>query len=193
MKSQLKFLCVLLGLAATQVAAKVDDLPGYVDLSHIAVPEDAKESIEVNLKKPLLRLAAAAVQLSDPELARIIDDIDLIAVTGFTVAQEDMSVFQAEMARIGQQLGEQGWEKAARVREKGGEQFEVYLKAKDEEIVGLLVMGFEKGQEAVFVNLAGRIDPAQIGRIGSRLNISPLDSLHLDQRVGTTQSMGGAP
>ena len=60
------------------------------------------------------------------------------------------------------------------------EHVDVYLKLKGEAIIGLTVIAGESNDEIILVNIAGDIDPAQIGRIGRRFNITPLDSLHLD-------------
>lgn len=187
MRIYLCILCTLLALGSAQAAEKLEELPGYVDLSGIAIPEDAETSIEVYLKKPLLRLVAEASRSQEPEFAEMIDQIELISVGGFSVDDEELSRIRAQIAETVEKLENTGWEKVARVRERG-EHLHVYLRVDGDEIVGLLVMGFEKEREAIFVNIVGHIDPAEIGRIGSRFNIAPLDSLRLGQAEPSTSS-----
>jgi hypothetical protein len=47
-------------------------------------------------------------------------------------------------------------------------------------IAGLVVMAVEPGDEAAFVNIVGDIDPAQIGRLGRKFDIEPLDSIRIE-------------
>jgi len=187
MRIYLCALSALLILDGVAAAEKLEELPGYVDLSHIAIPEGAETSMEVYLKKPLLRLVAEASRSKEPEFAELVDGIELISVSGFSVEDEDLLRIQGQIAETTKRLEAAGWEKVARVREKG-ETLHVYLRVDGDEIVGLLVMGFEKEREAIFVNIVGHIDPAEIGRIGSRFNIAPLDSLRLERTESSASS-----
>jgi hypothetical protein len=158
----------------------MEDLPGYVDFSAIGIPQEAQTSIEVYLRAPLLKLVAAATRNDDPEAAALIDKIQLIRVQGFSVAAGERPALEARIAALAGQLEEKKWEKVARIRDKE-DLVHVFLKVDGEAVSGLCLMGFEEDGEAVFVNIVGDLDPAQIGRIGRTFDISPLDSLHLDR------------
>ena len=56
------------------------------------------------------------------------------------------------------------------------EQVQIFMKARDEKVEGLTVMAVN-GEEAVFLNILGVIDPAQVGKV--------MDSLNVDVAVDT--------
>lgn len=181
-------LIVLLALGARPGRAEstVEQLPGYVDLNGLGLPSTAEASVEVNLRGPLLRLIGAASRGDEPEFAEMIDKLQLIRVQVFPLKSLGSAVgVQESINLLGSRVEQQGWERVVRVREQS-EQAHVYLKLNGEQITGLLVMAIDdsgKGDdEVVFVNIVGNIDPEQIGRLGRQLNISPLDSIRLDQR-----------
>lgn len=172
-------LCLLPGIA--RAADELEAHPGYVDLTAIETISDEEASIEVYLKGPVLRLVAEATRHDEPELADMLTRLKIIQVRGFDLKPdpEEVARVKKEIKNIAKQLESQGWEKVVRVRERH-EHVDVYLKLKGEAIIGLTVIAGESNDEIILVNIAGDIDPAQIGRIGRRFNITPLDSLHLD-------------
>ena len=187
------YLCLFslqLALGSAEGGEDIEKMPGYVALDEfITIPTEAETSIEVFLKAPLLRMVSAATRRNEPELAEMIDGISLIRVQGFSVEAENLVRVREEIAGLASGMEESGWERVARIRE-GDELIHVYLKSNDDEVDGLMMMGFENPDEAVFVNIVGDIDPAQIGRLGSKFNIAPLDSLRLDRKKASTSARG---
>jgi len=182
--------CLLVLVLAAGPATAREDIerhPGYVDFGLVTIPEAAATSVEVYLKRPLLRMVSAATRATEPELAEMIDGLDLIRVHAFAVAPEDLPRVGEEIDMLAATVEEGGWERVAHIREQD-ELVHVYLKSEGDQVDGLLVMGFEEGDQAVFVNIVGDIDPAQIGRLGSTLHISPLDSLQLGTEDMSTSS-----
>ena len=82
----------------------------------------------------------------------------------------DAERVRERVAGVTRGLADAGWETVARVREKE-EQIHVSVRMDGGAIAGIVVMAVEHGKEAVFVNIVGDIDPAQIGRIGRRFNV----------------------
>jgi len=187
------YLCLfslLIALGTAGAGEKIEKMPGYVALDkYITIPTEAETSIEVFLKAPLLRMVSAATRGDEPELAEMIDGISLIRVQGFSVEVENLARVREEIAALSSRMEENGWERVARIRE-GDELIHVYLKTSGEGVDGLMMMGFEEPDEVVFVNIVGDIDPAQIGRLGSKFNIAPLDSLRLDRKKASTSTRG---
>ena len=68
-----------------------------------------------------------------------------------------------------------------RVRDQGQETF-IYMKEQDGRIVGLTVLTFKPGEEAAVINIAGRIDPAQIGRLGQTLKLPQLEKVPVNPK-----------
>lgn len=187
------YLCLfslLCALGSAGAGEDIEKMPGYVALDrYITIPTEAETSIEVFLKAPLLRMVSAATRGDEPELAEMIDGISLIRVQGFSVEAENLARCREEIAALAAGMEESGWERVARIRE-GDELIHVYLKTNGEGVDGLMMMGFEEPDEAIFVNIVGDIDPAQIGRLGSKFNIAPLDSLRLDRKKASTSVRG---
>jgi hypothetical protein len=151
----------------------VTKLPGYVDFG--AAVDDIEATVEVYLKGSLLVLAREAVKSDDPELGELLSKIDYIHVQVFPMRGASSDKLVEKARRVGKELEKKGWELTVRVREDE-EQVHVYmLPGKTDDIAGLVVMAVEEGDEAVFVNVVGNINPAEIGRIGRTFHIDSMD------------------
>ena len=173
-------------LAAPALAAPGDEykkMAGYVDFEELGLVSEFEPSIEVFLKGPLLKLAREAVKHDEPDLAGALDNIKLIRVNVFDLDEidgfdtEDLS---KKTRTLASNLEKKGWEIAIRVRERDQNVYVYLLPGKDETIDGLVVMAIENGDQAVFVNMVGTIDPEQIGRIGHSIHIDGVDLDYLD-------------
>ena len=61
------------------------------------------------------------------------------------------------------------------------EHVHVYVRVNDEVIAGMMVMVISSDDgETYFLNIVGDINPEQIGRIGRRFDIEPLDDMKFD-------------
>ena len=181
----LPLLALLLAPGLAMAGDRPEDHPGYVDLAALETVAGQDANIELYLKRPLLRLVAEASRHEEPELAHMLDGLEIIQVRGFDLFEdpgpEEAARVRSRIEAMGAGLESRGWDKVARVRERG-EHIAVYVRMQDEDVVGLAVMTIESRDETILVNIAGDIDPEQIGRIGRRFDIKPLDSLGLDRR-----------
>ena len=66
-------------------------------------------------------------------------------------------------------LEREGWQRVVYVQE-GGEKVRVYARTEGQQVNGLTLMVFD-GMEAVFMNVAGRLDPEQLGRIAGAMGV----------------------
>lgn len=180
-------LILILGWCAAGAAraqdATLKSHPGYFDFDVIPQTIQLEPNVEVNIKGSLLRLAAEATVREDPELADMLRGLKLIRVFSYEGdgwTDEQRQTFTGLARRIGGQLDDKGWDMVARVRD-AGEQVMVYIRDINEVVEGMVVMVVDE-EEAVFVNITGTIDPAQIGRIGSRFDIDALDDIEIDRR-----------
>jgi hypothetical protein len=148
-------------------------LPGYVDFGPALGEMEA--SVEVYLKGSLLVLAREAVKENDPELGELLSKIDYIHVHVFPMDGASSRKLNDTARQVEKQLEKKGWELTVRAREKG-ENVHVYLlPGKKDDIAGLVVMAMEEDDEAVFINVVGNINPAEIGRIGRSFHIKSMD------------------
>jgi hypothetical protein len=154
--------------------------PGYVDFDDIEIPE-AEETVEVYVRGPLLKLVAQATDHEDPALSKLLSKLLLIKVNTFSVNSVISQELKQKIATVESSLQKQNWEKVVRVKERD-EFTNVYLKMDNEQVIGLVVMAVEDGDEAVFVNIVGEIDMDSIGKLGRKFDIPRLDSLDVKEK-----------
>jgi hypothetical protein len=179
-------LLLLLGLLGTAAAAahaepRLSDLPGYIPIEQLGLFSHQDLSIEVNLEGPLLRLVGESTSKSDPEFSHLVAELKAIRVRVVQLDQGSAAKLGAEALRgqlrdAAHWLESRGWNAIVRVHEKQSDDF-IYARQNADQIVGLAVLHFEAGHEAALVNLVGRFDPAQLGRLGRNLDIEPLKHL----------------
>jgi hypothetical protein len=183
MKTKVVLLAILISVCATTLALAEDEYkrhPGYVDFDTMGIFGEMQASVEVFLKGSLLKLAAAATHDEDPELAKMIENLKFIHVQVFPLDADVYSKVEKQVGRVAERLEKKGWEMVVRVRDKkDNQQVNVYfLPTRNDEIIsGLVVMVIDDTDEAVFVNIVGDLDPAQIGRLGEKFDIEGINSI----------------
>lgn len=162
---------ILLVLAATAGRAqKLTDQPGYVPIEQLDLFPREKLSVEINLEGALLRLMAAAARGADPEFSSLIAGLKAIKVQAVPVSGLDEEALRSKIGRTVRWLEDHGWTSTMKVREHGEETY-LYLKEIDGKISGLTLLSLEPGDEAVVINIVGRIDPEQLGRLSQSLDL----------------------
>lgn len=150
--------------------------PGYVDFDKMGIFDDLESSIEIFIKGPLLKLALEAVKHEEPDVADLIRGLKLVRVQVFTLEGDDQSERLKEKTEaVAKELEKKGWDMAVRVRDRDEQVYIYMLPGKKDNIDGLVVMVVEEGNEAVFVNIVGTINPENIGRLGRSFDIDQLE------------------
>lgn len=137
--------------------------PGKVDLAQYALFDGIMPTVEVKLDGRMLRFAgAAAKHKAHPglDLAANLEEVN-VYVYDVEPGQEDL--FMDAMIDLADQLIFEGWEAAITVREHGNEYVRVLFKGEQEYLDGITVLAMDN--EAVFVNVSGRIDPETIAEL----------------------------
>ena len=155
-------------------AQKLSDQPGYVSIEELGIFPREDLSVEINLDGAILRMVAEATRGDDPAFAQVMSSLKSIQVRVFPLAGAKEDVVRGKVDRAVRWLEDRGWSSMVRVRERGSESY-IYLKKSGEQIVGLTILAIEAGDEAAMINIVGRIDPAEIGRLGQSLNIPQLE------------------
>lgn len=150
--------------------------PGLLPLDELNLFPKDKLSAEVNIEGALLRLVAQASKRSDPDFSSLMAGLRSIKVRVFPLAGADADAVKTKISRAVRWLEDSGWQTMIKVREEGAETY-IYLKEQDGKIVGLTVLSFTPGEEAAVINIAGRIDPEQLGRLGQGLDLPQLQKL----------------
>jgi Domain of unknown function (DUF4252) len=140
------------------------DQPGYVPTEKLDLFPRDKLSVEINIEGALLSLIAAGSRAEDPEFASLIAGLKSIKVRAVPLKDVDAAAVRSRISQTVRWLEDRGWKSMLLAREEG-EETHVYLKETDGKITGLTLLALDPADEAVVINIVGRIDPAQIGRL----------------------------
>ncbi len=168
-------MAVALWLSAT-TAAQTDlhGEPGFVDFSRQPLFDDDALAIHVSVKGPMIQLVAEATRESDPELAEVLAQLKAVEVLVFDVGEDVSDAVRRDITRQARELQKLGWTEAISIRLRDA-RGHVFLRIEDKVPVGLAALYHDgKASEAVFVNIVGRIEPAQIGRLASKFDLDLL-------------------
>jgi hypothetical protein len=187
MKTKAALITILIIVCAASIVLAKDDYknhPGYVDFDMMGVFGEMDASVEVFLKGSLLKIVAGATRDEDPELSQMIENLKFVHVQVFPLDEDVYGKVEEKVNQVSKRLEKSGWEIMVRVRDRSeDEQVNVYfLPTRNDEIIsGLVVMVIDDMDEAVFVNIVGDLDPAQIGRLGEKFDIHGIDNIDWDE------------
>jgi hypothetical protein len=177
MRRPLVFATALFLLAAVAGRAqKLADQPGYLPIDSLGLFPSEDLEVEINLDGPLLNMVAAATKKDDPEFSSVISGLKSIQVQVYPLKGVDPAGIKTRIGRAVHLLEEKGWKSTVRVKDKGEETY-IYLKQSGNRIDGLTLLSLRAGYDAVVINFVGRIDPAQLGRLGQNLHVPQLQKV----------------
>jgi hypothetical protein len=166
-----------LGVGGTGVAAaaepRIEDLPGYLPFAELAILPHQDLKVEINLEGALLDMIGAASG-DDPEMAKLMSGLKSIRVQVANLKDGNAAPIHARLEQTAAWLDQHGWKTIVRSHDKEEEDF-IYVRESGGAIVGLTVLTFQPGDEAAVINIVGRLDPAQIGRLGRGLHLPQLE------------------
>jgi hypothetical protein len=176
MRKPIVLTLVLFCLAAAGWAQKPESQPGYVPIEELGLFPRDKLEVEINIEGPLLRMIAAGTKQEDPGFSAVMAGLKSIQVQVFPVKGVDTGAVKARIDRAVRWLEGHGWQPTVRMRDQGQETY-IYLKQTGDRIDGLTLLSLDPKDEAVVINIVGRIDPAEIGRIGQSLHVPQLKNV----------------
>ncbi len=153
--------------------------PGYVDIGALT-PGAKGQFVEVNLPAGLIKFAARLAKAQEPDVAELLANLKSVRVNvvGLDDGNRADTVGKIEAAR--RKLEGDGWTKVVTVREPGGDNVDVHVRQKNDDVIeGLVVTVLDRKGEAVFVNIVGNISADKIGAIAEKFQIEPLRKLKL--------------
>jgi hypothetical protein len=141
--------------------------PGYVDFGELN-STFGEPTVQISIGASLLNLVGTLSAQEDPEAAELFKKLNGVRVNVFeTEAMADGAVDLVK--DISGKLSESGWESVVTVN-SADEQVRVFMKINGETVDGITVMAVEES-EAVFVNVIGNINPAELERVMKNFDI----------------------
>lgn len=127
------------------------DHPGYIDLSEIEIPNNANEIVDLNIPSEVIDIIKDDSKIHGSFCL----NVKIFDLEG---NDYDLDKFRSEINKIEKKLSKDKWSTVVRVK-KGDESTHISVKFEKntEKVIGLMMISFEPGNEAVFVNLAGSI------------------------------------
>jgi hypothetical protein len=186
MRKPTVFMIVLFCLAAAGWAQKPESQPGYVPLEELGLFPRDKLQVEINIGAPILRMIAAGARKDDPGFSAVMAGLKSIQVQVFPVKGVDTGAVKSRIDRAVHWLEGHGWQSTVRVRDQGQETY-IYLKQTGDRIEGLTLLSLDPKDEAVVINIVGRIDPAQIGELGRSLDVPQLKKIPTGKSAKKTE------
>jgi hypothetical protein len=170
----------LVASMVTSLVAQEIKLP--VNLDKLAAK--AVESVDITLDGAMLRLAGRFLSGKDKHDGQTraknsISGLQSISVRSFTFASAgEYSTADVDAVRV--QVQSAPWGRVVGVKNKEGENVDVYFKDGGEgKLAGIVLIAAEP-KELTVVSIVGAIDPSQLGELGGEFGIPKLDvDVHL--------------
>lgn len=169
---------VLAATLALPVMAQEDalkDLPGYVSFGELSSVY-GEPRVMINVGGAILKFVGAAAK-NDPEAAKILNGLKGVRINVYAIdGNPDAALEQVNTVKG--LLQSRQWEPIVQVME-AGEQTQIFMKLEGELMEGLTVMTVSD-EEAVFINIIGQLDPAQLSAVMDNFDIDLDEHLEVD-------------
>ena len=152
--------------ASFALGEELKNEPGYVPFATL---DDVygQPKVMVNIGKVLMQFLAAASG-EDPELAEMIKGMQGIQINVYDTQGRTEPALK-QLNEISDRLAAVQWQPFLQVNEEK-EVVQMLMKTDDEVVQGLVVMVVD-GEEAVFMNIVGAIDPNKLGKLMNQLDV----------------------
>lgn len=160
-------LTALLALPAMAQEDALKDFPGYVDFGELG-DIFGEPTVQIAVGESLLGLVGSLSAKEDPEAAELFNRLNGVRVNVYE--NTDIPPEGVEYVKsVSQKLAGLGWESVVTVN-SAEEQVRIFMKINGEKIDGITVMVVED-TEAVFVNVIGDINPAELERVMDNFDV----------------------
>lgn len=128
----------------------------------------AEPNVEVNMNAAMLAFVAEAANETNPDAGHALDGLKAIRVRVYEKLDDPKAVarFLDDSSKT---LDRQGWQRTVFVNDDE-DKVRIYVKLHEQEISGMTVMVVDP-EEAVFINIAGSINPTQLGRMARAMGM----------------------
>ncbi|MDZ4728367.1 MAG: DUF4252 domain-containing protein [Xanthomonadales bacterium] len=166
-------LSIIVALPAMAQEDALKGLPGYVDFGELqGVYGEPK--VMINLGGSILKFVGG-MSKDDPETTALLDKLKGVRINVYSIDGKPDAALQ-KVSQVKSLLQSGSWEPIVQVNEEG-EQAQIFIKFSGDVMEGLTVMAVDE-EEAVFINIIGQLDPAQLSQVMENFDID-IDS-HLE-------------
>ena len=160
--------CTLLALPVMAQEDELKDLPGYVDFGDLSATY-GEPKITINLGGTMLNFVSMMSSAESPETSELISKLKGIRVQIYSM-DEDAGAAKNQFGKTKKGLKSSGWEPIVQINEDD-EQVLVYMKMDGGNMEGMTVMVVDD-EEAVFVNIIGQLNPAELGKVMESFDVN---------------------
>jgi len=149
-------------------------LPGYVDFGEL-LSVYGEPKVMINLGGSILKFVGGMTK-DNPETTALLDKLKGVRINVYSVDGNPDAALQ-KISQVRSRLQSGSWEPIVQVNEDG-EQAQIFVKFKGDVMEGLTVMAVDQ-EEAVFINIIGQLDPAQLSQVMENFDIDIEADLNL--------------
>jgi hypothetical protein len=169
-------LCALVSMPLLAQEDELKDLPGFIDFGDLSSAY-GEPKISINIGGTLLQFVGLMSEDSNPETSEMMSQLKGVRVFGYPI-EEDPTVARQKFGEVKSTLKSKGWEPVVQVNEED-EQVLIYMKMTGNAMEGMTVMTVDD-EEVMFINIIGKLDPKQLGKVMDGLDVDIDGSLNLD-------------
>ena len=159
--------CMLVTLPVIAQEDELKDLPGYVDFGDLSVTYGVPK-LTINLGGTMLNFVGMMSSSESPETSDLISKLKGIRVQIYSL-DENVDAARSQFIETKGNLKSSGWEPIVQINEED-EQVLVYMKTEKDNMEGMTVIVVDE-DEAVFVNIIGQLNPAELGRVMEQFDV----------------------
>lgn len=157
----------MLALPAMAQEDALKAFPGYVDFGELN-SIFGEPTVQISIGASLLGLVGSLSASEDPETAEMFKRLNGVRVNVFENQQIPAEGLDF-VKDISAQLSDRGWESVVTVNSEE-EQVRIFMMINGDQVEGITVMAVEES-EAVFVNVIGNINPAELEKVMSNFDV----------------------
>ena len=180
MKAQHLLITLALCAALTVPALGAEDvtkLPGYVDLDWIHIPDGADEIQDIVLDPVLAGLAIKGNVEDEDAINQALAMVKSVRVKSFTLAPgQSETTVAADVKKLQDKLEKDKWQRLIYVKD-GEETVTVSTLYVGEDMVGLMLLTYEPGDSATFINVVGDLDLSTLLRLATQMHGADLNGM----------------
>jgi hypothetical protein len=169
-------LALALFVAGAALAGDPSREPGYVDLEWIPIPADAGEVTDIDLSPMLMSFAKDASAEGADALLQALAMVHSLRVKEFSVTPDMHAEITGMVDKLVGKLKKDDWKRLIYVKSED-ETVTVHTRYKDDDLVGLMLVAYEPGESAVFVNVVGDLDLATLMKLAGEIDTGNLEAM----------------